>query len=122
MIATKGIGHIHLLVNDLDQSLAFYTQAFGLVEAFRVGSNMVFLDIPGTSDVIVLHEIEEQSGVGDKSAGVAHFGLRIRDVEQLDAAGSEIEAAGGKVLERGKHAGQFPYAYVADPDGNVIEL
>jgi catechol 2,3-dioxygenase len=122
MIATRGIGHIHLLVTDLDQSLAFYTQAFGLVEAFRVGSKMVFLDIPGTNDVIVLHELEEDSGSSDKSAGVAHFGLRIRDVEQLDAAAAEIESAGGTVLERGKHAGEFPYAYVADPDGNVIEL
>ena len=122
MIETKGIGHIHLLVTDLNKALAFYTQAFGLVEAFRVGSSMVFLDIPGTDDVIVLHEVEEEPRSSDTSPGVAHFGLRIRDVEQLDAAAAEIEAAGGKVLERGKHAGQFPYAYVADPDGHVIEL
>lgn len=122
MIATKGIQHIHLLVNDLDRSLAFYTQAFGLTEEFRVGSTMVFLRIPDTSDVIVLHEIEDKRGAGEQAAGVAHFGLRIRDVELLDAAATEIEAAGGQVLERGKHAGEFPYAYVADPDGNVIEL
>jgi catechol 2,3-dioxygenase-like lactoylglutathione lyase family enzyme len=108
-------------VNDLDESLGFYTKAFGLVEAFRVEPKMVFLDIPGTSDVIVLHEIEEEKASG-KSPGMDHFGLRIRDVEQLDAAVAEIEAAGGTVLERGKHAGEFPYAYVADPDGHVIEL
>lgn len=119
MIETRGIGHIHLLVNDLEASLGFYTQAFGLVEAFRVDSKMVFLDIPGTSDVIVLHEKEKGSG---ESPRMDHFGLRIRDVEQLDAAVAEIEAAGGKVLKRGKHAGEFPYAYVADPDGHVIEL
>jgi catechol 2,3-dioxygenase-like lactoylglutathione lyase family enzyme len=120
VIETRGIGHIHLLVNDLEASLGFYTQAFGLVEAFRVDSKMVFLDIPGTSDVIVLHEIEER-GSGE-SPRMDHFGLRIRDVERLDAAVAEIEAAGGKVLKRGKHAGEFPYAYVADPDGHVIEL
>jgi catechol 2,3-dioxygenase-like lactoylglutathione lyase family enzyme len=121
VIETRGIGHIHLLVNDLDESLEFYTKAFGLVEAFRVDSKMVFLDIPGTSDVIVLHEIEKEKGSGE-SPRMHHFGLRIRDAEQLDTAVAQIEAAGGKVLERGKHAGEFPYAYVADPDGHVIEL
>ncbi len=41
---------------------------------------------------------------------------------ELEAAIAEVTAAGGSLIERGEHAPGRPYAYVADPDGHVIEL
>jgi catechol 2,3-dioxygenase-like lactoylglutathione lyase family enzyme len=34
----------------------------------------------------------------------------------------QVEAAGGRLVERGEHAPGIPFAYVADPDGYLIEL
>jgi predicted enzyme related to lactoylglutathione lyase len=52
----------------------------------------------------------------------AHVGLRLAEAGDLDAAVREVEEAGGRIVERGEHAPDTRYAYVADPDGNVIEL
>jgi len=40
----------------------------------------------------------------------------------LDAAIDQVEKAGGKLVSRGAHAPGVHYAYVADPDGYVIEF
>ena len=37
MIKTHGLHHIHLVVRDLERSLSFYQQAFGMQEMFRAG-------------------------------------------------------------------------------------
>jgi catechol 2,3-dioxygenase-like lactoylglutathione lyase family enzyme len=56
MIKTQGLTHIHLVVSDLDRSLHFYKTAFGMEERFRDGPKMVFLNTPGTNDLITLNE------------------------------------------------------------------
>ena len=119
MIETEGLTHIHLYVNDLERSLRFYREVFGFVEMFRDGEHMVFVRPPGTSDTITLNERPDLAGV---SGGIEHFGFRLKDETQLDAAVAEVEAAGGRLIERGEHGGVSPYAYVSDPDGHVIEL
>lgn len=119
MIETQGLPHIHLFVADLDRSLRFYRDVFGLEEMFRDGPTMVFLRPPNSSDTITLHEVPEKAG---KPGGVDHFGFRLVDKDQLDRAIEEVERAGGGLLERGEHAPDSPYAYVLDPDGYTIEL
>ena len=42
MVKTEGLYHIHLVVRDLDRSLAFYRGVFGMQEMFRDGPKMVF--------------------------------------------------------------------------------
>ena len=56
MIKTQGLTHIHLVVGDLERSLNFYKRALGLEERFRDGPKMVFLNTPGTNDLITLNE------------------------------------------------------------------
>jgi catechol 2,3-dioxygenase-like lactoylglutathione lyase family enzyme len=119
MIETEGLTHVHLFVADLDRSLRFYQDVFGLEEVFREGGKMVFLRPPNSRDTITLNEDADKAGV---SGGIDHFGFRLADKSQLDRAIEEIEHAGGRLLERGEHAPGAPYAYVADPDGYVIEL
>lgn len=51
-----------------------------------------------------------------------HVGLRVAEGVDLDAAVEAVVEAGGQLLERGEHAPGIEYAYVADPDGNVVEL
>jgi len=117
MVRTEGLTHIHFAVDDLERSLRFYQQVFGMEELFRQGQHMIFLRTPGSGDMITLHSGEHHAG---ESGGIAHFGFQLAADANLDEAVTEVETAGGKLVSRGHHGAG--YAYVADPDGYVIEL
>lgn len=119
MVETEGLTHIHLFVADLDRSLRFYRDVFGFEEMFREGPRMVFLRPPNSRDTVTLNQVPEKAG---KAGGIDHFGFRLADKRQLDAAVEAVERGGGRLLERGEHAPGTPFAYVADPDGYTIEL
>ena len=122
MIGTQGLTHIHLMVRNLDRSLTFYKRVFGLEERFREGRHMVFLNKPGSQDLITLNEDPQEGEVAGVNGGVNHFGFRLTDSSGLDGAITEVEAAGGTLIKRGEHAPGVPFAYIRDPDGYVIEL
>jgi catechol 2,3-dioxygenase-like lactoylglutathione lyase family enzyme len=122
MIRTQGLTHIHLVVRDLERSLHFYKSVFGMEERFRDGPKMVFLNTPGSSDLITLNEDPAEAQLAGVNAGVAHFGFRLVNKVDLDAAIAQVEAAGGKLIRRGEHSPGASFAYVQDPDGYVIEL
>jgi predicted enzyme related to lactoylglutathione lyase len=115
-VATGGLDHVHLHVADLGRAWRFYEQVFGAGEMFRVGGGLVFLRLPDAPGVIVL----DGRPAGERNP--VHVGLPVARDADLDAAVDEVLAAGGRLLERGEHAPGIEYAYVADPDGNVIEL
>jgi catechol 2,3-dioxygenase-like lactoylglutathione lyase family enzyme len=122
MIGTHGLTHIHLMVRDLDRSVTFYKRVFGLEERFREGRHMVFLNTPGSQDLITLNEDPHEADVAGVNGGVNHFGFRLSDVSGLDDAIAEVEAAGGTLIKRGEHAPGVPFAYIRDPDGYRIEF
>lgn len=122
MIKTQGLTHIHLVVRDLERSLRFYQGVFGMEERFRDGPRMVFLNTPGSPDLITLNEDPAEPQLAGVNGGVAHFGFRLAESEALDAAIAEVEAAGGTLIRRGEHAPGAAFAYIQDPDGYVIEL
>ena len=121
MIKTEGLTHIQLVVSDLDRSLGFYKQVFGMEEMFRDGPALVFLRTPGSRDTITLNGGKAGVTPGE-SAGVSHFGFRLIEPSDLDRAVEEVCEAGGRLIERGEHSPGVAYAYVADPDGYTIEL
>lgn len=121
MIETEGLTHIHLVVADMDRSIRFYCDVFGMQELFREGDDLVFLNTPGSRDTITLNAGGDPKTAG-KSGGVEHFGFRLKEGADLDDAISEVEAAGGSLVRRGEHAPGVRFAYVADPDGYEIEL
>lgn len=106
---------MHVAVSDLDRALRFYAGAFGAEESFRV-DDLVFVKLAGDAGVIALDARPEDR------RNPSHIGLTLAEDEDLDAAIKAIERAGGRLLERSEHAPDLPYAYVADPDGNVFEL
>ncbi len=53
MISTGGLTHIHLMVKDVHRSLEFYRAVFGMQERFWAGDGLVFLNTPGSKDVII---------------------------------------------------------------------
>jgi len=122
-VETYGIRHIHLLVADHDRSVAFYGSVFNMKVDFTDG-NIQFLRSPGGGDDLALHLAttdEERARVGHQG-GYEHFGITVKDRAQLEHCIALVRAAGGTLVDRGEHAPGVPYAYVADPDGYVIEL
>ncbi len=119
MVKARRLNHINLNVSDIDRSARFYQEAFGLEVAFWEGRKMVFLNSPGANDTITLCQAGSGEPVG--TGGLSHFGFSMGS-GNLDEAIEQVKRAGGKLLSRGKHGGRFPYAYLADPDGYVIEL
>jgi predicted enzyme related to lactoylglutathione lyase len=116
MVKARKLYHINLNVSDIERSVRFYREAFGLVEDFREGPRMVFLSPPGSDDVITLHQTQP---VGPH--GVAHFGFQVDGGNLNDAVNAAVKA-GGKFISKGEHAPGVLYAYIKDPDGYVIEL
>lgn len=121
MIKTAGLTHIHLMVSDLQRSLAFYQAVFGMEIRFWGSDELVFLNTPGSNDTIALHRADNDEPTG-VSGGITHFGFQLHDKAELDQAIDAVVNAGGLLKKRGEFMPSVPYAYVSDPDGYEIEL
>ena len=119
-IEAEGFNHLHINVRDLARSIRFYKEAFGLKVGFSAGKDLIFMVPEGRGHSLALHEVGPDEPVG-MAGGFQHFGFKL-DFNDHDRAIAQVERAGGKLISRGKHGGKFPYAYVTDPDGYVIEL
>jgi predicted enzyme related to lactoylglutathione lyase len=103
-------------VRDLEKAVKFYCDAFELTEVFR-NERIVFVGLPGTDSALgILHDPEHAG------EGPMNIGFHVDHAVPPDNAVRDVEAAGGKVLERGEHAPGVPWARIADPDGDVLEI
>jgi catechol 2,3-dioxygenase-like lactoylglutathione lyase family enzyme len=119
MIRTYGLTHLALAVRDLDRAAAFYQRVFGMVTVYR-DAGFVQLQTPGTRDVIVF----EAGGAAKAgtSGGIAHFGFRLADPADIDAAAQAVREAGGTVKSQGEFVPGEPYVFALDPEGYEIEI
>ena len=118
MVKTFGLTHIALAVRDMERSLCFYHDVFGVEVSFR-DDHTIQASTPGASDVIVFDQTASHPG---QTSGITHFGFRLLSADDIDLAVAAVERAGGKILRRGEFSPGFPYAYVEDPDGYEIEI
>jgi predicted enzyme related to lactoylglutathione lyase len=101
-------------VNDVDNAVRFYCEAFDLQETFR-GESIVFVGNPGTDTAVgILHD---PAAAG---SGPQNVGFHVDHAINLDDAVKEVERAGGKIVERGEHAPGVPFARIHDRDGNEL--
>ena len=117
------IRHVHLMVVDHGRSVSFYRDVFGMEVGFRDG-DILFLHSPNRRDDLGFHLAvtdDEKARVG-LQGGFEHFGITVKDRQQLDDCIALAIAAGGALIDKGEHAPGIPYAYITDPDGYVIEI
>ena len=117
MVRTFGLTHIALAVQDAERAYGFYRDVFGMVAVYR-GEGFVQAQTPGSRDVLVLEESERAAGSG----GIAHFGFRLVDQRDIDAAAQAVECAGGEILDRGEFCPGEPYLFCRDLDGYDLEI
>lgn len=128
----ESLDHIHVYAADPESSAGFYQQHFEAKPVHRNanadGDVRIFLALGGQILVIggfpegltAAEPPEAGDGAYSHGFGVAHFGLRVKDVpaatEKLTASG--VRVLSGPVTE----PSGLTYAYVAAPDGVVLEL
>jgi catechol 2,3-dioxygenase-like lactoylglutathione lyase family enzyme len=118
MIKTYGLTHVAIAVRDVKRASKFYRSVLGAVEIYK-SDTFVQLQTPGTRDVMVFEKDAKRAG---KSGGIVHFGFRLQDPKDIDAAARAVKKAGGKVKEKGEFVPGELYLFATDPDGYEIEI
>lgn len=125
----RQIDHVVLRIADLDRSLAFYVgalgctvekrqEAIGLVQ-LRAGHSLI--------DLVPLDGALGRIGgaaPGKEGRNVDHFALQIVPFDEA-AIRAHLTEHGVAVGESGRRygaEGDGPSIYIADPDGNTVEL
>ncbi len=115
---TYGLTHIAIAVKDLDQTLAFYQKVFE-VKVMYHQDDFLQVTTPGANDIIVFEKKKADYG---KTGGIAHFGFRLRDANDIDEMAKRIKSAGGTIIDKGEFVPGEPYIFFKDPDGYEVEI
>ena len=118
MIRTYGLTHLALGVEDPERALKFYHAVLGVVPVYRE-PNFIQAHTPGSRDVLVFQKTKRRTR---SSGSIAHFGFRLVDPADIDAAVRAVEQAGGTVLEHGEFCPGEPYVFFRDLDGYEVEI
>ena len=118
-----GIGHVHLKVSDIERALGFWRDVLGFEEQARYGDQAVFVSAGGYHHHIGLNTWESKDGPPSApgTTGLYHVAIRYPDRAALaDALRRVLEA--GIALQGASDHGVSEAIYLADPDGNGVEL
>ena len=118
------LGHIVLYVRDLAASRSFYRDVLGWREVATVGGMGAVFSSGRTHHELLLLEVGSDAAPTPpgRRLGLYHFGLKIGESDdELREALERLRAAGVQISGTGDH-GVTHSVYIADPDGNEIEL
>ena len=114
------MGHIHLRVADLDETVAYYRDAIGFTTNMHgAGFGMSDMSAGGSFPHRLAANIWESGGRPQRPAGTAglrHFTLDLRSPGDLDATLARLDAK-GHPAQRQEHG-----AVATDPSGNRLLL
>ena len=108
--------HVHVGVNDLDQSIRFYSTLFAGPPTVRKDDYAKWmLDDPRVNFAI---------SSGNAHKGVEHLGIQVEDSAELVDVHARLKAADRPVLEEGNTTccyAKSEKSWISDPDGVVWE-
>lgn len=118
------INHAVLFVSDLDRSVEFYTDTFGMQVVTREpGTNAAFLRLPrsGNHHDLGLFGVGRQGGPKQRGAiGLYHLAWQVDTIDELVEA-RDVLANAGALGGMSSH-GATKSVYGADPDGIEFEI
>jgi len=121
----KELGHLVLYVRNLERSRHFYRDVLGWKEvAAMTGMPAAAFSSGRTHHELLLIEVGDDAAPipSGRRVGMYHFGLKIGTTDdELRQALNELLAAGAQVMGTADHTVTHSL-YIADPDGNEIEL
>jgi Predicted ring-cleavage extradiol dioxygenase len=129
-VEVKELGHLVLYVRDLERSVRFYRDVLGWrqilpAEGTPAGPFAAFSAPSGrTHHELLLIEVGPDAAAlpQGRRVGLYHFGLKVGDSDdELREALRTVREAGVPILGASDHTVTHSL-YIADPDGNEIEL
>jgi catechol 2,3-dioxygenase-like lactoylglutathione lyase family enzyme len=116
---TYGLTHVAIAVENIERTLAFYQAVFDMELMYHERS-FIQLTTPGCKDILVF---EEKPGVPiGQTGGIAHFGFRLKNPDDLEEMVEKIVIAGGTIIDKGAFVPGSPYVFFKDPDGYEVEI
>jgi catechol-2,3-dioxygenase len=127
----KELGHVVLYVRDIERSAGFYRDVLGWrqivpdpAEASRVPIAAFAAPSGRTHHELLLIEVGADAAAQPEGRrlGLYHFGLKVGDSDdELREARARLLESGTPILGASDHTVTHSL-YIADPDGNEIEL
>ena len=127
-MGVKELGHLVLYVRDVDRSAAFYRDVLGwrqiMPEPGQAPSFAAAFSGGRTHHELLLIEVGADAAAipEGRRIGLYHFGLKVGETDdELREMLQRVTEAGATVLGASDHTVTHSL-YIADPDGNEIEL
>jgi len=108
--------HLHVSVNDIDASVAFYSHLFAAEPTVHKADYAKWMLDDPRINFAISH--------GRASKGIEHLGIQVEDAAELKEVYDRLKPAGGPVLEEGATTccyAKSEKSWIADPDGIVWE-
>ena len=118
-----GLGHAHLKVSDLDQSINFYCGILGFTLVARDRDSAAYVSAGDYHHHIGLNTWESKGGSPPppRHTGLYHLGIRYPTRHELAVAARRVLQAGVPLTGASDH-GISVSIYLSDPDGIGLEL
>ena len=116
---TYGLTHLAVSVKDIEKTLRFYMSVFDMHVMYHE-KDMIQLTTPGCNDILVFQQNPDISA--GNSGGIAHFGFRLRNAEDIELLKQKVVKAGGIIKDQGEFVPGSPYVFFLDPDGYEVEI
>jgi catechol 2,3-dioxygenase-like lactoylglutathione lyase family enzyme len=129
MLRIREIDHLVLRVKDMDTMIRFYGEVLGC-PVHRIDEKIRLVQLRAGRGLIDLVPVDSELGraggaaPGREGRNLDHFCLRV-DPWDAEAIRAHLRAHGvepGPVAQRFGAEGQGPSLYLADPEGNTVEL
>ena len=121
-VQIESLGHVVIKVRDVDRSEAFYNGVLGLpIVARSTRSPMTFFSLGDHHDFAISGLGDDAESPSRNTVGLAHVAFKIgNSLDQLKDAKRHLEEAGIPCMPIDHEVTQS--LYLADPDGNQVEL
>ena len=120
----RGLRHVALRVQNLGRAKDFYQQVLGMTVLWEPDPQNCYLS--SGIDNLALHEVANPVGpprVPSPSTPLDHFGFIAETPQTVDAWAEWALQQGVKILKAPRQHRDGSYScYLADPDGNTIQI
>lgn len=114
------VNQVHILVKDLERSLLFYQELIGFKLLEHTGKKAI-LTADGKSPLVTIEQPENVLTKEPRTTGLYHFALLLPQRSDLAKAMSHLINTGYPLQGASDHR-VSEAIYLADPDGNGIEI
>lgn len=117
-LKSLGMRHLALRVRDLERALWFYRDLLGFRVVWQPDDENVYLSTG--CDNLALHRADE---VSREDGPLDHLGIIVGSADEVGGAERALVEAGVRILQGTKtHRDDSVSCYVADPDGNSVQI